>query len=94
MALDVLLDALIVGHERVAALVIADAQALAAASADRQALQQRGAFAGGAGGTVGPERLSVRREQSLVVLELFPAEIAGVRVVASRSPPATPPRYH
>ena len=42
MALDVLVDALVVGDERVAALVIADGHALAAAPADREALQQRG----------------------------------------------------
>ena len=53
--------ALIVGHLRAAALVIADGHPLPAASADREALQQRGAFAGGAGGAVGAVRLGVVR---------------------------------
>ena len=86
VTLDVLVDALIVRDERVAALVIADAQALATASADRESLQERGAFAGGAALTVGAERIGVGGEEFLVVLELLPGEVAGVRVVDQCGP--------
>jgi hypothetical protein len=85
-ALDVVVGAAIVGHERVAALVIADGHASSAASADHESLQQRWAFAGGSGGAVGAVRIGVCCQQLLVVLELFPGQIAGVRVVDQAGP--------
>ena len=53
VALDVVVGAAVVGHERVAALVIADRHAPSAASADGEALEQCGPLAGGTGGAVG-----------------------------------------
>ena len=86
VALDVVVGAAVVGHERVAALVVADGHASAAAAADREALEQGGSFAGGAGGAVGAVRIGVGGEQLLVVLELLPAEIAGMGVGDQRDP--------
>ena len=84
--LDVVVGAAVVGHERVAALVIADGHPSSAASADREALQQRGSFAGGAGAAVGAVGIGVGGEQLLVLLKLFPGEIAGVCVVDQADP--------
>ena len=61
--LDRFADALVVGHVDAAAVVIADGHAPPAAAADGEALQQRGAFAGGAGGAVGAVRVGVGGEQ-------------------------------
>ena len=86
VALDVVVRASVVGHERVAALVVADRHPSAAAAADSEALEQRGSFAGGAGGSVGAVRICVGGQQLLVVLEPIPCEIAGVRVVDQGGP--------
>ena len=59
-----------------AALVIADGHPFPAASADREALQQRGPFAGGAGGALGAVRLGVVGERAQVLLELLEGEIS------------------
>jgi len=83
---DVLADASVVGHERALALVIVDAHSLSAAAADGEALQQYGAFAGGTAGAVLAVRAGVVSECALVVLELFPGEVAGVRVRDQRGP--------
>jgi hypothetical protein len=45
-----------------------------------EALQQRGSFAGGAGAAVKPVCIGVGGQQFLVLLELFPADVAGVCV--------------
>ena len=58
-ALDVVVGAAVVGHERVAALVVADDHPSSAAAADREALEQRGSFASGAGGAIGAVRIGV-----------------------------------
>jgi hypothetical protein len=52
VALDVLADALVVGHELAAALVVADGHPPPAAATDGEALEQRGTFAGRPGGAL------------------------------------------
>src|SRR5262249_13867103 len=76
-----------VGRERLAAtVVVPDGHALAAASADHQALQQRGSFAGWAAAAVGALGLRVVAEAPLNVLKLLPRDVARVRIRDERGP--------
>jgi len=78
--LDRLADALVVGDQGVAALVVVHGHPPSAAPADGEALQQRGALAGGAGGALGAVGPGVGVQQALVDLELLEGEVARVRV--------------
>ena len=84
--LDAAVHALVVGDFDAAAGVVAHRHPAPAAPADRQALQQRGAFAGGAGGAIGAVRGGIAQQQLLVGLVLVPADVAGVGVADQRDP--------
>ena len=84
--LDAAGHALVVGNFDAAAGVVAHRHPASAAPADGQALQQRGSFAGGAGGAIGAVRGGIAQQQLLVGLVLVPAEVAGVGVADQRDP--------
>ena len=84
--LDAAVHALVVGDLDAAAGVVAHRHPASAAPADGQALQQRGSFAGGAGGAVVAVRGGVAQQQLLVGLVLVPADVAGVGVADQRDP--------
>ena len=84
--LDAAVHALVVGDLDAAAGVVAHRHPAPAAPADGQALQQRGALAGGAGGAVVAVRGGVAQQQLLVGLVLVPADVAGVGVGDQRDP--------
>ena len=69
---DALAHALVVGDLDAAAGVVAHGHPPPAAPADGQALQQRGAFPGRAGGPVGAVGVGVGQQQLLVGLVLVP----------------------
>ena len=71
--LDAAIHALVVGDFDAAAGVVAHGHPPPAAPADGQALQQRGPFAGGAGGAVLAVRGGVGQQQFLVGLVLCPS---------------------
>jgi hypothetical protein len=74
------------GERLAAAVVIADGHPLTAASADGEALQERGAFARRAGAALGTARLRVGEQPGLVCLELGEADVSGVGVGDQRGP--------
>jgi L-aminopeptidase/D-esterase-like protein len=78
--LDAAIHALVVGDLHTAAGVVAHRHAPSAAPADGQALQQRGALAGGTGGAVLAVRGGVGQQQFRVGFVLVPAQVAGVGV--------------
>jgi len=84
--LDAAVHALVVGDFDAAAGVVAHRHPASTAPADGQALQQRGALAGGPGGAVGAVRGGVAQQQPLVGFVLIPADIAGVGVADQRDP--------
>ena len=84
--LDAAVHAVVVGDFDAAAGVVAHGHPASAAPADGQALQQRGALAGRAGGAVVAVRGGVGQQQLLVGLVLVPADVAGVGVGDQRDP--------
>ena len=76
------LDAVALAHVGgdllVAALVVADGHALPAASADDDALQERGAFAGRPGGAVRTVRCGVGGQPGAVGVVLVQGDVSGV----------------
>ena len=77
---------MIVGHQSVAALAVADGHAFSAAPADDQSLQQRGPLAGGTGGALLATCLGVLGERAEVVLVLLEADVSRVRIGDQRCP--------
>jgi hypothetical protein len=83
---DALAHALVVRDLGAAAGVVADRHPPPALSADGQALQQRGAFPGRAGGPVGAAGGGVAEQDLLVSLVLFPGDVSGVGAGDQRGP--------